>query len=44
MSSQGPEYLRSYPGLLAPGGAIFLTVLAFNFVGDGLRDAVDAKS
>jgi len=23
--------------LLAPGGAIFLTVMAFNFFGDGLR-------
>jgi peptide/nickel transport system permease protein len=26
-----------------PGLAIFLTVLAFNFVGDALRDAADAK-
>jgi peptide/nickel transport system permease protein len=43
-AAQNTEYLRSYPWLLAPGGAIFLTVLAFNFVGDGLRDAVDAKS
>ena len=30
--------------LLAPGAAIFVTVLAFNFLGDGLRDAADAKS
>jgi peptide/nickel transport system permease protein len=43
-AAQNTEYLRSYPWLLAPGGAIFLTVLAFNFLGDGLRDAVDAKS
>jgi ABC-type dipeptide/oligopeptide/nickel transport system permease subunit len=26
---------------LAPGMAIFLTVLGFNFIGDGLRDALD---
>ncbi len=30
--------------LLAPGVAIFITILAFNFLGDGLRDAVDAMS
>jgi peptide/nickel transport system permease protein len=39
-----PGYLRDYPWLLAPGVAIFVTVLAFNFLGDGLRDAVDTKS
>jgi peptide/nickel transport system permease protein len=38
------EYLRNYPWLLAPGVAIFITVLAFNFLGDGLRDAADTKS
>jgi peptide/nickel transport system permease protein len=27
-----------------PGMAIFLTVLAFNIFGDGLRDALDPKS
>jgi peptide/nickel transport system permease protein len=26
-----------------PGLAIFLTVLAVNFVGDGLRDALDTR-
>ena len=26
-----------------PGLAIFLTVLAINFVGDGLRDALDPR-
>ncbi|MCF6136717.1 ABC transporter permease [Alkalihalobacillus berkeleyi] len=30
-----------YP--IFPGLAIFITVLAFNFVGDGLRDALDPK-
>jgi len=29
------------PWLLLPGGFIVLAVLAFNFVGDGLRDAAD---
>ena len=28
---------------LFPGGAIFLTVLSINFIGDGLRDAFDAR-
>ena len=43
-ATQNTEYLRSYPWLLAPGAAIFVTVLAFNFLGDGLRDAADTKS
>jgi peptide/nickel transport system permease protein len=32
-----PEYL------IVPGAAIFITVLAFNLFGDGLRDALDPK-
>ena len=28
---------------LFPGGAIFLAVVAINFIGDGLRDALDAR-
>jgi len=43
-AAQNTEYLVNYPWLLAPGVAIFITVLAFNFLGDGLRDAVDSKS
>jgi peptide/nickel transport system permease protein len=36
--------LTDFPWLLyAPGVAIFLTVLAFNFLGDGLRDALDPR-
>lgn len=36
--------LTSFPWLLfAPGLAIFVTVLAFNFLGDGLRDALDPR-
>ncbi len=42
-AAQNYQYLQDYPWLLAPGGAIFLTVLAFNFLGDGLRDAADSK-
>jgi peptide/nickel transport system permease protein len=35
-------YLRySAFAVLLPGGAIFITVMAINFVGDGLRDALD---
>lgn len=33
-----------YPWLMAPVVAIVLTVLCFNFVGDGLRDAADPYS
>jgi peptide/nickel transport system permease protein len=36
--------LSSFPWLLwAPGIAIFLTVLAYNFLGDGMRDALDPR-
>jgi peptide/nickel transport system permease protein len=43
-AAQNTEYLKNYPWLFAPGVAIFITVLAFNFLGDGLRDAADTKS
>jgi peptide/nickel transport system permease protein len=43
-AAQNTEYMRNYPWLLAPGAAIFVTVLAFNFLGEGLRDAADTKS
>ena len=39
------SYLRySAVAVLLPGGAIFITVMAINFVGDGLRDAVDPRA
>jgi peptide/nickel transport system permease protein len=41
--TQSIRVLTSFPWLLAPGYAIFLTVLAFNFLGDGLRDALDPR-
>jgi peptide/nickel transport system permease protein len=28
---------------LFPGAAIFIAVVAINFIGDGLRDALDAR-
>ena len=44
MVSQGKSSLSNAPHLLFfPGGAILITVLAFVFVGDGLRDALDPK-
>ncbi len=44
MLSTGRAYLRGYSYMtLFPGLAIMLTVLAFNMVGDGLRDALDPK-
>ena len=41
--AQSVNVLTSYKWVLAPGVAIFFTVLAFNFLGDGLRDALDPK-
>ncbi|WP_413872580.1 ABC transporter permease [Albidovulum sp.] len=40
--AKGREYMFQAPAVaIAPGVAILLTVLAFNFIGDGLRDALD---
>jgi peptide/nickel transport system permease protein/oligopeptide transport system permease protein len=40
--AKGKEYMFQAPAVaIAPGIAILLTVLAFNFIGDGLRDALD---
>jgi len=44
MLSDGRDYIRNYPHIsIAPGIAITLTVLAFNLIGDGLRDALDPR-
>ena len=44
MLSDSVTYYRSDPMfMLVPGIAIFITVLAFNLLGDGLRDALDPK-
>lgn len=41
----GKDILENYPNLWVPAGVcIILAVLAFNFVGDGLRDAFDPKA
>lgn len=42
MVNQSKEFLFDYPWLsLAPSLAIMVVVLAFNFLGDGLRDVLD---
>lgn len=44
MISEGIPYLRTYPHMaVIPSLALSLTVLAFNFFGDGLRDALDPR-
>lgn len=44
MISEGQAYYRSAPWLmLAPGFMLMLTVLGFNLMGDGLRDALDPQ-
>ena len=44
MISKGKEFIFSYPWIaIMPGFAIFIVVIAFNFLGDGLRDALDPK-
>ena len=45
MLTGGRELVLRAPWVLTfPGTAIFLTVLAFNLVGDGLRDALDPRT
>lgn len=44
MLNSGRAFLRVAPHLTTfPGLAIMVTVLAFNFLGDGLRDALDPR-
>ena len=44
MLNNAQEYLVSAPWLaLFPGIAITLAVTGFNFLGDGLRDALDPR-
>ena len=45
MLNNAQQYLDTAPWLaLVPGVAITLAVTSFNFIGDGLRDALDARS
>jgi oligopeptide transport system permease protein len=42
--SYGAESMEEYPWLLIfPGLALALTLFALNFLGDGLRDALDVR-
>ncbi len=44
MLSEGRTFIRDYPFLTVfPGFAICISILLFNLVGDGLRDAFDPK-
>ena len=44
MISQGARAIRSYPHqILFPALALAITMFAFNFLGDGLRDALDPR-
>jgi peptide/nickel transport system permease protein len=44
MASTGRQFLRSNPHIvLVPSVAIMFAVLAFNLIGDGLRDALDPR-
>lgn len=36
--------VQDFPWILIPGFTIFLSIMAWNFFGDGVRDAVDPKS
>jgi peptide/nickel transport system permease protein len=45
MIREGTQYLTTVPWYsLGPGIALLITVLAFNLVGDGLRDVLDPRS
>jgi glutathione transport system permease protein len=44
MLSSGRDFLNTAPYIVFfPAFAIFITVLSFNLLGDGLRDALDPK-
>ena len=45
MLNSAQRFLDNAPWLaIAPGAAIFVVVLAFNLMGDGLRDALDPRA
>jgi peptide/nickel transport system permease protein len=39
--AQNVRSMALAPWVLTPGIAVVITVLAFNFLGDGIRDAAD---
>jgi oligopeptide transport system permease protein len=45
MISDGAQSVKSYPNeAIFPAAALFLIMFAFNFLGDGLRDALDPRA
>ncbi|MGH7275371.1 MAG: ABC transporter permease [Nitrospiria bacterium] len=45
LANEGWSAMKFYPHLIVfPSLFIFLTILAFNFLGDGLRDALDPRN
>lgn len=45
MISEGSRAIKSYPNqAIFPALALFLVMFAFNFLGDGLRDALDPRA
>ncbi len=43
-AAQNVRYLMDYGWIIVPGFFIFVAVMAYNFLGDGLRDAADPRS
>jgi len=44
LANEGFRAMKSYPHLMIfPGLALFFTMLAFNYLGDGLRDGLDPR-
>ena len=43
-AAQTTRYLTDFPWVLIPGVFIFVAVMAWNFLGDGLRDAADPRT
>ena len=43
-AAQNNRQLNDFPWVLIPGVFIFVTVMAWNFLGDGLRDAADPRT
>jgi oligopeptide transport system permease protein len=44
LANEGFRAMKSYPHLIIfPGIVLFATMMAFNYLGDGLRDALDPK-
>lgn len=45
LANEGFRAMRSFPHLIIfPGTVLFLTMIAFNYLGDGLRDWLDPKA